>query len=179
MEARVEYIEGDYREIEGQFDAFVSVGMLEHVGVAQYHNLGAVIHRCLRAHGRGLIHSIGRNRPSPMNTWIERRIFPGGYPPALSEMALIFEPFRFSVLDVENIRLHYAYTLRHWLKRFDLNVDKVRVMFDEPFIRAWRLYLAGSIASFLSGELQLFQVVFNHHDDNHLPLTREYIYPAQ
>jgi cyclopropane-fatty-acyl-phospholipid synthase len=176
MEARVEYIEGDYREIEGQFDAFVSVGMLEHVGVAQYHNLGAVIHRCLRAHGRGLIHSIGRNRPSPMNTWIERRIFPGGYPPALSEIALIFEPFRFSVLDVENIRLHYAYTLRHWLKRFDLNVDKVRVMFDEPFIRAWRLYLTGSIASFMSGELQLFQVVFNHYDNNELPLTREYIY---
>jgi cyclopropane-fatty-acyl-phospholipid synthase len=80
---------------------------------------------------------------------------------------------------VENIRLHYAHTLRHWLQRFDGNVDKVRAMFDEPFVRAWRMYLAGSIAAFVIGELQLFQVVFNRHDDNDLPPTREYIYTGR
>lgn len=176
MSDRVEYIEGDYREIRGDYDAFVSVGMLEHVGIHQFRDLGVVINRCLRSHGRGLIHSIGRNRPAPMNAWIERRIFPGAYPPAMSEMVEIFEPFRFSIQDVENIRLHYAQTLRHWLQNFDNNVDKVRAMFDEPFIRAWRFYLASSSAAFLCGELQLFQVVFNRYDHNDLPLTRDYLY---
>lgn len=176
MSDRVEYIEGDYREIQGDYDAFVSVGMLEHVGLQQFKDLGSVINRCLRSHGRGLVHSIGRNRPAPMNAWIERRIFPGAYPPAMSEMVQIFEPFRFSIQDVENIRLHYSRTLRHWLQRFDNNIDKVRATFDEPFIRAWRLYLASSSAAFVCGELQLFQVVFSRYDNNELPLTREYLY---
>ena len=176
MSQQVEYIEGDYREIKGDFDAFVSVGMLEHVGVKHYGELGAMINRCLRADGVGLIHSIGRNRPAPMNAWIERRIFPGAYPPSLSEMAAIFEPFQFSVLDTENIRLHYIYTLRNWLQRFDQNVETVRAMFDEAFVRAWRLYLSGSAAAFAAGDLQLFQVVFNRQANNDIPLTREYIY---
>jgi cyclopropane-fatty-acyl-phospholipid synthase len=136
MDARVEYIEGDYREIRGEFDAFVSVGMLEHVGRHQYEDLGDVINRCLRRHGRGLIHTIGRNRPMPVNAWIERRIFPGGYVPSLSEMTAIFEPHRFSILEVENFRLHLMQTLRHWLLRFDANSDKSAGMWDEPGIRA-------------------------------------------
>ena len=92
---RVEFIESDYREIDAECDAFVSVGMLEHVGVKQFRDLGVTIDRVLRPHGVGLIHSIGRNRPAPMNAWIERRIFPGAYPPSPSEMTAIFEPFQF------------------------------------------------------------------------------------
>ena len=79
----------------------------------------------LRKHGRGLIHSIGRNHPGSMSAWIERRIFPGAHPPCLSEMMQIFEPHNFSVLDVENLRLHYARTRAHWLERFEANADKV------------------------------------------------------
>ncbi|MDX1605036.1 MAG: cyclopropane-fatty-acyl-phospholipid synthase family protein [Candidatus Competibacterales bacterium] len=173
---RVEFIEGDYREIQGRFDAFASVGMLEHVGVKHYRELGAVIDRVLAPHGRGLIHTIGRNRPQPMNAWIQRRIFPGAYPPTLAEMAPLFEPWRFSVLDVENLRLHYARTLQHWLERFEGEADRVREMFDEAFVRSWRLYLAGSEAAFTVGELQLFQVLFARYDVNSVPLTREYIY---
>lgn len=175
---RVEYVEDDYRNIEGTYDAFVSVGMLEHVGTQQYPELGAVIDRVLAPHGRGLIHTIGRNRPQLMNPWIEKRIFPGAYPPTLREMAAIFEPYSFSILDVENIRLHYARTLQHWLERFEANVDTVRQMFDEHFVRTWRLYLAGSIASFTSGELQLFQTVFTRPDYNELPWSRAYLYTA-
>jgi len=152
------------------------VGMLEHVGVANYPDLGAVIDRCLREDGRGLVHSIGRNRPRLMNRWIEKRIFPGAYPPTLKEMAGIFEPYGFSILDVENLRLHYALTLEHWLQRFEENVSRVRELFDERFVRAWRLYLVGSIAAFRLGELQLFQVVFNRHRSNDLPMTREHLY---
>ncbi|MDX1824475.1 MAG: cyclopropane-fatty-acyl-phospholipid synthase family protein, partial [Thiohalomonadales bacterium] len=111
LSEQVEFIEDDYRNIEGKHDVFVSVGMLEHVGTRDYKVLGDVIDRCLKSNGRGLIHTIGRNQAGPMNAWIERRIFPGAYPPTLREMMDIFEPNRFSVLDVENLRLHYARTL--------------------------------------------------------------------
>jgi len=176
LEDRVEYIEDDYRNAGGECDVFVSVGMLEHVGVANYPDLGRVIDRCLRPQGRGLIHSIGRNRPRLMNRWIEKRIFPGAYPPTLKEMAAIFEPYNFSILDVENLRLHYALTLEHWLERFEQNLSKVRELFDERFVRAWRLYLVGSIAAFRLGDLQLFQVVFNRGDSNNVPMTRAHMY---
>lgn len=172
----IEYIEDDYRNITGQYEAFVSVGMLEHVGLDHYRELGEVIHRCLTPDGRGLIHSIGRNKPEPMNAWIEKRIFPGAYPPSLREMMEIFEPRAFSVLDVENLRLHYAKTLEHWLQRFERHADTVQTMFDENFIRAWRLYLAGSLAAFTSGSLQLFQVVFARGGNNALPWSRAHLY---
>ncbi len=173
---RIQFIEDDYRNIAGKFDAFVSVGMLEHVGVDHYHDLGAAIDRCLHDDGRGLIHSIGRNHPAPMNTWIERHIFPGARPPALREMMHIFEPWEFSVLDVENLRLHYAKTLEHWLERYERHVPQVRDMFDARFVRAWRLYLAGSIAAFTTGALQLFQVVFARPRNNDIPWTRAHLY---
>lgn len=176
LSQQVEYIEDDYRNIEGQYDVFVSVGMLEHVGTRDYKVLGDVLNRCLKPDGRALIHTIGRNQAGPMNAWIERRIFPGAYPPTLREMMDIFEPYRFSVLDVENLRLHYAKTLDHWLQRYEQHVDAVEEMMDAAFVRAWRLYLAGSIAAFTVGELQLFQVVFSRADNNILPWSRAHLY---
>lgn len=173
---RVEYVEDDYRNISGKYDVFVSVGMLEHVGRENYPELGEVIHRSLTDRGRGLIHTIGRNRPGRLNAWIERRIFPGGYPPSLREMMTVFEPRAFSVLDVENLRLHYARTLEHWLERFERHTDRVREMFDERFVRAWRLYLAGSIAAFTTGSMQLFQVSFARARNNDLPWSRAHLY---
>lgn len=173
---RVEYVLDDYRHISGEYDVFVSVGMLEHVGPADYPVLGKVIDNCLKPGGRGLIHSIGRNRPRPMNAWIERRIFPGAYPPSLHEMMDIFEGNRFSVLDVENLRLHYAMTLGEWLQRFEKNAKQVEEMMDGRFVRAWRLYLSGSKAAFTSGQLQLFQVVFARESDNNIPWSRSHQY---
>lgn len=177
LEGQVEFVEDDYRNIMGRYDVFVSVGMLEHVGLENYPELGRVAQRSLNAEGRGLIHSIGRNRPAPMQPWIERRIFPGAYAPTLGEMMQIFEPSDLSILDVENIRLHYALTLREWLARYEAAIGKVRTMFDEFFVRMWRLYLAGSIAAFEAGTLQLFQVLFTTAENNRIPLTREFIYP--
>jgi len=176
LAARVEYIEDDYRNISGRYDAFVSVGMLEHVGVENYPALGQVAARSLGSNGRGLIHSIARNRPARLHPWIERRIFPGAYPPSISEMAHIFEPWDLSILDLENLRLHYARTLRHWLEAYEARVAEVRSMFDEKFVRMWRLYLAGSVAAFTTGTLQLYQVVFAPRDNNDIPLTRAYMY---
>jgi cyclopropane-fatty-acyl-phospholipid synthase len=114
----VEFVEDDYRNICGKYDAFVSVGMLEHVGVENYPALGEVIRGCLKPDGLGLIHTIGRNRWKPMHRWIDRRIFPGANPPSLKQMMDIFEENDFSVLDVENLRLHYARTLEWWWKLY-------------------------------------------------------------
>jgi cyclopropane-fatty-acyl-phospholipid synthase len=176
VEHRVEFIEDDYRNINGRFDVFMSVGMLEHVGHEFYHELRGVIHRCLDHNGRGLIHSIGRNRPAPFNPWVEKRIFPGAYPPSLREMLEVLEHRDFSVLDVENLRQHYALTLKHWLQRFENSSSRVKEMYDERFVRAWRLYLAGSIASFNTGDMQLLQVLFARGASNDIPWTRAYLY---
>jgi cyclopropane-fatty-acyl-phospholipid synthase len=176
LSSQVEYVQDDYRNISGRYDAFVSVGMLEHVGLVNYPALGEVIARSIGSNGRGFIHSIGRNRPAPLSPWIEKRIFPGAYPPSLAEMMRIFEPHDFSVLDVENLRLHYAQTLRHWLALFEAASGRVRAMFDEKFVRMWRMYLAGSVAGFTTGTLQLFQVLFAPRDNSDVPMTREHLY---
>jgi cyclopropane-fatty-acyl-phospholipid synthase len=172
----VEFIEDDFRNMSGTYDVFVSIGMLEHVGAGNYKDFGQLINRVLDSDGRGLVHSIGRDRPEPLNAWINKRIFPGAYPPTLREMMDLFEDNGLSVLDVENIRLHYAETLRAWLDRYEENVENVRTMFDEPFVRAWRLYLAGSLVAFVRGKLQLFQVAFARSGMNKIPWTRAHAY---
>lgn len=174
---QVEYVEDDYRNITGSdYDAFVSVGMLEHVGVANYPTLGKVIDQVLSENGRGLIHSIGKNRCEPTSPWTEKRLFPGGYSPTLAEMMKIFQEPGFAVTDVENLRLHYARTLDHWLTRYEHNIDRVRQDFDEFFVRAWRLYLAAARASFTAGSLQLFQVVFTRPLKSDAAWTRAHLY---
>src|SRR5262249_51716853 len=127
-------------------------------------------------HGRGLLHSIGRNRPLEFSPFVQRRIFPGAYPPTLREMVALLEPVDFSVLDVENLRLHYARTLEHWLARFEAHREEVGRTVSQQFVRIWRLYLAGSIAAFRAGSLQLFQVVFARGRSNAVPWTRADLY---
>jgi cyclopropane-fatty-acyl-phospholipid synthase len=175
LERQIEYVEDDYRNITGPCDSFVSVGMLEHVGPDHYQELGRVIDRSLKDDGIGLIHTIGQNCSRPMSPWFLKRMFPGSYPPTIKEMMTLFEPGEFAVLDVENLRLHYAKTCEHWLARFENNLNQVREMFDEVFIRAWRLYLSGCIANFNIGALQLFQVVFSRAANNRLPWTRAHM----
>jgi len=150
--------------------------MLEHVAIRDYEELGQIVKRCLKPDGRGLIHTIGRTSEGPMNAWIERRIFPGARPPALSQMMNIFEPNDLSVYDVENIRLHYSRTLEIWAQRFEEHTDQISEMMDEEFVKAWSLYLNGSVAAFNSGELQLFQVVFHNVESHNVPWSRHYIY---
>src|ERR1700722_17191971 len=161
LSQQVQFIEDDYRNISGKFDAFVSVGMLEHVGVENYNALADVIQRSIGATGRGLLHFIGKDQPGPYSRWMRKRIFPGAYIPALRQALEIFERWNYSVLDIENLRLHYAKTLEHWLDRFEKSQQQVASMYDAEFLRAWRLYLAGSLAAFRSGSLQLFQIVFS------------------
>jgi cyclopropane-fatty-acyl-phospholipid synthase len=175
LPTQVEFIEDDYRNIRGRFDAFVSLGMVEHVGAEHYSQMGRVIHDAIGDSGRGLLHFIGRNSPQPFSVWIRKRVFPGAYAPALREAMQILEPSDFSVLDVENLRLHYAKTLEHWLRRFERCYDSVAQRFGSDFARMWRLYLAGSIAAFKVGSLQLFQIVFAGRECRGIPWTRTYL----
>ncbi len=176
LESQVEFVEDDYRNISGSYDVFVSVGMLEHVGKSRYRDFGGVIQRVIGKRGRGLLHFIGRNRPYPLSAWIRKRIFPGGYVPVLREAMEVLEPYDFSVLDVENLRRHYARTLEHWLERFERCYPQVAERNGSFFARMWRLYLAGSAAAFRAGTLQLFQIVFAGRECKTQPWTRESLY---
>jgi cyclopropane-fatty-acyl-phospholipid synthase len=179
LSQQVEFIEDDYRHISGPFDAFVSIGMLEHVGRSQYAELGRVIHRAIGSSGRGLLHFIGRNYPAPLSSWIRKRIFPGAYPPTLREAMEILEPWDFSVCDVENLRLHYAKTLEHWLARFERSSEQLTEMFDDRFVRTWRIYLAGSLVAFRVGTMQLFQLTFAGSQCQRIPWTRAHLYEVE
>jgi cyclopropane-fatty-acyl-phospholipid synthase len=179
LESRVAFIEDDYRQVTGTYDAFVSIGMLEHVGLRSFDALSKVIQRTVkRDGGRGLLHFIGRDMPRPLNAWIRRRIFPGGYTPTLAEVtSRILGPAGMSVLDVENLRLHYARTLAHWSERFAAAADRVCAIQGEEFYRAWDLYLMGSEAAFRTGWMQLFQIVFAPNGSPPPFVTRSAIYP--
>jgi cyclopropane-fatty-acyl-phospholipid synthase len=176
LEDRVKFVEADYRSIDTRCDVFVSVGMLEHVGLGNFRTLGDLIHRNLKPEGIGLIHSIARSHPERMDPWIVKHIFPGGHAPSLSEMMAVFEPQDLSILDVENLRPHYARTCAMWLENFEAAEDQVTAMYGEEFARMWRLYLAGSSAGFESGTLQLYQILFAPRGCKNVPWTRNYQY---
>jgi cyclopropane-fatty-acyl-phospholipid synthase len=162
LTGQVEFIDDDYRNVRGEYDVFVSVGMLEHVGLRHYHSLADVLLRTVRRQGgRGLLHFIGRDVPIPLNAWIRRRVFPGAYPPTLAEVtSRVLGPAGMSVVDVENLRLHYARTLEHWSAGFADASDQIKSTYGEAFFRTWELYLAGAQAAFATGWMQLFQIVF-------------------
>ena len=178
LSGRVTFVEDDYRNIGGRYDAFVSIGMLEHVGRANYRDLGRRLQAWLDPeHGRGLLHFIGRDRPGELNAWIRRRIFPDAHAPVLSDVAAdVLEPWALSVLDVENLRMHYARTLSHWRARFEAAWPRLRERHDEVFLRAWRVYLAGSEVAFTTGYMQLFQVLFARARRDESIRTRDALY---
>jgi cyclopropane-fatty-acyl-phospholipid synthase len=180
LAGRVEFIDDDYRNVVGQYDAFVSVGMLEHVGLKHFHSVADVLRRTIRPDGgRGFLHFIGRDIARPLNAWITRRIFPGAYPPTLAEVTKgIIAPAGMSTIDVENLRLHYARTLACWSERFAAAREQVRALYGATFERAWELYLAGSQAAFATSSLQLFQVLFVPRRSTPPALTRADIYEA-
>ena len=136
LEKQVEFRMADYRELSGQFDRIVSVGMFEHVGLPYFDAYFRSVRDLLTPDGVALIHSIGISEvPGATNPWIAKYIFPGGYVPSLSEIAASVERQNLWIADVESLRLHYAYTLRHWFDRFVANADRVMELYDERFVR--------------------------------------------
>ena len=170
----------DYRHLKeqfaGKFDRIVSVGMFEHVGLPQYPIFFDHVRQLLTDDGIALLHTIGRNDgPGFTNAWIRKYIFPGGYSPALSEVTQVIEQSRLHLADVEVLRLHYAYTLRHWHQNFVKIRSKVREQFDEQFVRMWEFYLIGSEMAFRHGGHVVYQFQLSKQLET-VPLTRDYLY---
>ena len=169
----------DYRKVEGKFDRIVSVGMYEHVGPAHYRTFAAKCRSLLAEDGVMLLHTIGRiGPPRPTDTWTTKYIFPGGYIPSMSEIAHAAEAVRLVQTDVETLRMHYGYTLLHWLRRTQANKDAIVAMYDERFYRMWEFYLAGSATGFFNGQMVNYQVQYVR-DRTALPLTRDYMFEAE
>jgi cyclopropane-fatty-acyl-phospholipid synthase len=169
----------DYRNLEGQFDRIVSVGMFEHVGSAHYRSFFQQVERLLADDGVAVIHSIGRfDGPSTTNPFIAKYIFPGGYIPALSEVLPAVEHEGLLATDVEILRLHYAMTLCHWRQRFRSAWHMAAEKFGERFCRMWEMYLAGSETAFRYQNLMVFQLQLAK-DQNVLPLTRDYMFDGE
>ncbi len=169
----------DYREIDGEFDRLVSVGMFEHVGLPHYDRFFAAVRDRLADDGIAVLHTIGWTaEPSATNPWIAKYIFPGGYIPALSETMASIEKARLWAADVECLRLHYAYTLSRWRRQFEANISEVRALYDEEFIRMWRFYLSASEHTFRHNRQAVFQFQLSKTVDA-VPLTRDYLYGEQ
>jgi len=169
----------DYRDVQGQFDRIVSVGMFEHVGVPHYDDYFATVSRLLKPDGIALIHFIGRSEPpGATSPWILKYIFPGGYCPAMSEAVAAVERQGLVTTDVEVWRLHYAETLKEWRRRFEANIDRVRALYDERFCRMWRYYLIASELTFRLNNQVVFQFQMSPKQDA-VPLTRDYLYRGE
>jgi cyclopropane-fatty-acyl-phospholipid synthase len=165
----------DYRDVQGQFDRIVSVGMLEHVGVGNYRAFFDQIVRLLKPDGIAVIHAIGRmDGPGMTSSWTRKYIFPGGYSPALSEVVPAVERSGLWITDIEILRLHYAETLRHWRERFLENLEQMRKTYDDRFVRMWEFYLAASEMNFRYGGLMVFQLQLARNI-NATPITRDYM----
>jgi cyclopropane-fatty-acyl-phospholipid synthase len=169
----------DYRALAGTFDRIVSVGMLEHVGVAYYDAYFTKVRDLLDEDGVALIHTIGRaDGPGVTNPWIAKYIFPGGYTPALSEVLPAIERAGLIVADVEVLRLHYAETLKEWRRRFRAHWREAAELYDERFCRMWDFYLAGAEMGFRRDGLVVFQLQLTRRIDA-LPITRDYMFESE
>jgi cyclopropane-fatty-acyl-phospholipid synthase len=165
----------DYRDVQGEFDRLVSVGMFEHVGAASFDEFFRHCHRLMKDDGVLLLHAIGRSDPPGVtNPWIKKYIFPGGYIPAVSEVLASIERQKLFVTDIEILRLHYADTLKIWRERFLAHREEAKALYDERFCRMWEFYLAGSESSFRVDGLMVFQIQVVKRQDV-VPRTRNYI----
>jgi cyclopropane-fatty-acyl-phospholipid synthase len=172
---KVEFRLQDYRDVERGFDRIVSVGMFEHVGVGHYDTFFRKCAGILADGGLMLLHSIGRSEgPGATNPWIAKYIFPGAYPPALSEVLPAIERAGLLVTDIEILRLHYAETLKAWRERFLAHREEVERIYDARFVRMWEFYLAASEMAFRDQALMVFQIQLTKRQGV-VPITRDYI----
>lgn len=162
----------DWRNIKGKFDRIVSVGMFEHVGVASYPSFFRTWQELLSPQGIGVLHTIGHRQLGGPNPWINKYIFPGGYLPTLAEISSAVSQTALRMYRVENLRPHYAATLKEWAANFEAARPKIVAMLGEEFARMWWLYLKASEAGFRWGELELFQIEIMGKDTK-WPWSRE------
>jgi cyclopropane-fatty-acyl-phospholipid synthase len=171
-----EFLLSDYREHTGRYDRVVSVGMLEHVGVENFAEYFARINAMLTDNGVALVHTIANRMESQeTNPWITRYIFPGGRIPSISETTRGVETGRLMLTDMEVWRLHYAWTLREWLRRFRAHRHEIIGVRDEAFFRMWEFYLAVCDMSFEFANLVVVQCQLAKQHGV-VPVDRNYLF---
>ncbi len=175
----------DYRELPAvsSYDRIVSVGMFEHIGIANFPRYFGVIKRALKPGGLFLNHGItndtGWNPREPVARFINHYVFPDGELARVSEVTTAMENAGLEIVDVEGLRQHYALTLRHWIKALETQAGKAWTMVGEATYRLWRLYMGGSAYYFDQGSTGIYQILAGHNRQPlRLPLTREPLYRA-
>lgn len=149
----------DYREARGQYDAVISIGIMEHVGCKNYRRYMQVVDRCLKKNGIAFIHTIGRNDSGAnTNAWIDKYIFPNSMLPSISQIAEAMEGL-FMMEDMHGIGPHYDKTLMAWYSNFERAWPGLKDHYGERFYRMWRFYLLSCAGSFRARSNQLWQFV--------------------
>ena len=172
---RVKFELIEYRSLTGKFDRIVSIGMFEHVGAAHFDEFFSTCRDLLAEDGVMLLHTIGKyGKVAAPDPFTDKWIFPGYHLPSLSQLTAATEKLRFIVSDIEILRLHYAYTLEHWLRRTQKAQAKIVALYDERFYRMWEFYLAGGVVAFENGSMCNYQVQYVRNRTA-LPITRDYM----
>ncbi len=175
---RVEFRWQDYREVAEQFDRVVAIGVLEHVGLRAYWPFFGGLHRVLKPDGVALVHSIMRiATPEPVDPWLTRYMFPGGYIPSVSQVCAAVERQNLWLADLEIWRGHYDRTLQDWHAGFEANIERIARRYGDEFVRMWRYFLVGSEMSFRHQKMCVGHVQLSHRRDA-VPPTRAYQYAA-
>ncbi len=176
---RVKFELIDYRSLTGRFDRIVSIGMFEHVGAKHFDEFFASCRSLLAEDGVMLLHTIGKyGKVAAPDPFTDKYIFPGYHLPSISQLAASTEKMKFIISDFEVLRVHYAYTLDHWLRRTQAAKAKIIALYDERFYRMWEFYLAGGVVAFENGSMCNYQVQYIR-DRNAVPITRDYMVEAE
>lgn len=183
LDNRLSVIEADFREIPGQYDKCASIGVLEHAGRDQLEQVVRAHADCLKPGGIGVLHFIGHVGVFDTTFYIRKHIFPGGWIPSLAETIAAMERAGLEILDIENLRRHYALTLDCWAQRFDAHWPEIQALdpalFDEYFRRKWRTYLYACAEMFRSpkSRTHLFQITYSKGNvGQHYPMSRVHLY---
>ncbi|PSB13176.1 methyltransferase [filamentous cyanobacterium CCP2] len=160
---RIKIIIADYREIQGQYDKFVSIGMFEHVGKGNFATFMRKAFELLTPNGVGVLHTIVTQSNERNGAWVDKYIFPGGYAPQLHEITQELWAAKLTIAHCENLKPHYAETMKRWSQNLTSNRTKIASLdpiYDERFLRMWYLYLQSFEASFRYGGLHVYQLLF-------------------
>jgi cyclopropane-fatty-acyl-phospholipid synthase len=177
--SRVAILDKDYRVLTGRYDKIASVGMFEHVGPRHARGYFHKMAELLAPGGLLLNHAIARFRgvrDDAATLFVRRHVFPGGRLMDLDRTVRAAEENGFEVLDVENLRRHYALTCRWWRERLEANREAALRFVDEATLRTWRIWLAGSALSFEEGAIAVYQVLLGKRGISRRLVTREYMY---
>ena len=176
LDKQVQFRLEDYRNHQGEYDAVVSVGMFEHVGLRNFDGYFNKVGNLLSKDGIAMIHTIGHmDRPAATNPWIRRHIFPGGYIPAISEISTAIERSPLVFADIEVWRQHYALTLKEWNRRFQTVRSEFARDKGERFCRIWEFYLLTCQTAFEVESLVVYQLQLSINNAS-VPTTRDYLY---